>query len=86
MGRPFAVFTTAVKSMILWANRLGGMTNYVHIPGISVRFNALRLLARNSLQGGKERQSEVFRVMYLTPHFIDPQHHQFPGGYERKRN
>ena len=40
----------------------------------------LALLARNLLQGGKERHSEILRVMCLTTHLIDPQHHLFPGG------
>ncbi len=41
------------------------MTNHSDVTSISVRLNVLGLLARNSLQGGKERQSRVFWVMYV---------------------
>ncbi len=51
------------------------MTNYAYIPNISVRYptgtpsayNALRLLARNSLQGTQERQSGVFQGDVFDP-------------------
>ena len=54
---------------------VGGISNHIHVPSILVRFNVLGLLARNSLQGGKEWQRLDFKAMCLTPHLIDPQHH-----------
>jgi hypothetical protein len=58
------------------------MTNYVDIASISVRFNAVGLLARNLLQGGKERQSayslrKSYKYQNVGLRFAPPNPHLF---------
>ncbi|MEH1768467.1 hypothetical protein [Nostoc sp.] len=45
----------------------GEITKLFLAIGISVRFNALELLARNLLQGGKARQNQGLRSGGFTP-------------------
>ncbi len=47
---------------------------------ISVRFNALKLLARNLFPGGKTRQNRRRECEEFHPFVIDQQNHKFPGG------
>jgi hypothetical protein len=47
---------------------------------ISVRFNALELLARNLFPGGKTTQNRRRECEEFRPCIIDQQYHKFPGG------
>ncbi|MGI8499911.1 MAG: hypothetical protein ACR2LR_02045, partial [Hassallia sp.] len=47
---------------------------------ISVRFNALKLLARNLFPGVETTQNRSFQCEEFRPCVIDQQYHKFPGG------